>query len=206
MSQEINPPNGPDRDEESPIEHTTGDLRDAAQEAIHRLNQQRKAATPESGEETGLYSLPGNTTHDLAREAREAMMRMQSGQDRPESDPVATVFDDNMMVRIQVGEYASALDIDVAGDMVVGRSDTVTGYVPEIDLTPFGAYRLGISRRHAVIRRQSGSLIVKDLGSRNGTSINGEALRTHETRLIHSGDDIQFGNLTVHVTFVRRDI
>lgn len=205
MSQEDNPLMGEDPQEDPPIERTTGDLRDAAQEAIHRMNQQRKAAAGESDEETGVYPLPGNTTHDLAREAREAMMRMHTSQDRPDPDPAGALFDDNMMVRIQVGEYANTLDVDIAGDMVVGRSDTVTGYIPEIDLTPFGAYRLGISRRHAIIRRQSGSLIVKDLGSRNGTSINGDTLNANETRLIHSGDDIQFGSLTVHVTFVRRE-
>lgn len=48
-----------------------------------------------------------------------------------------------------------------------------------------------VSRRHAVIRRQFGRYAVKDLGSTNGTFINGQ--RVARVRVIKPGDEIRFG-------------
>jgi uncharacterized protein YkwD len=48
-----------------------------------------------------------------------------------------------------------------------------------------------VSRRHAVIRRQFGRYAVKDLGSTNGTFVNGE--RVTRVQVIKPGDEIRFG-------------
>lgn len=51
-----------------------------------------------------------------------------------------------------------------------------------------------VSRRHAEIRRQGGDAVLVDLGSTNGTLVNGVAVRRH--RLEH-GDRITLGNTTL---------
>lgn len=48
-----------------------------------------------------------------------------------------------------------------------------------------------VSRRHAVIRRQFGRYAIKDLGSTNGTFVNGE--RIAKVRVIKPGDEVRFG-------------
>lgn len=51
-----------------------------------------------------------------------------------------------------------------------------------------------LSRRHAVIRREEeGTLVVEDLGSRNGTWVNGERI---ERRRLEPGDTIRVGETT----------
>jgi two-component system cell cycle response regulator len=53
----------------------------------------------------------------------------------------------------------------------------------------------GISRHHAqVIRLDTGSTAVKDLGSTNGTLVNGEPI---EQRALHDGDRLQIGSMIV---------
>ncbi|MBI3648821.1 MAG: FHA domain-containing protein [Actinobacteria bacterium] len=47
-----------------------------------------------------------------------------------------------------------------------------------------------VSRAHAEFRRQSGAFFVKDVGSLNGTYVNGESVE--ETKLA-SGDEVQIG-------------
>lgn len=47
-----------------------------------------------------------------------------------------------------------------------------------------------VSRTHAEIRRETGAFLVQDLGSLNGTYVNGE--RVERARLV-SGDEIQIG-------------
>ena len=53
----------------------------------------------------------------------------------------------------------------------------------------------GVSRTHARIRREGSDHIVEDLGSRNGTFVNGVRVRT-PTRVV-DGDKIQLGRSTI---------
>jgi signal transduction histidine kinase len=48
-----------------------------------------------------------------------------------------------------------------------------------------------VSRRHAVIRRSGQTYTVSDLGSSNGTFVNGQRIQTHE---LASGDELQLGS------------
>lgn len=52
-----------------------------------------------------------------------------------------------------------------------------------------------VSREHAVLERTSTGLTLQDLGSRNGTTVNGERLVA--PRELHSGDRIAFGNVVL---------
>ncbi|HZW33138.1 MAG TPA: FHA domain-containing protein [Isosphaeraceae bacterium] len=55
--------------------------------------------------------------------------------------------------------------------------------------------RLGsamVSKRHAAIERRDGRIVLRDLGSTNGTVVNGRVLRRQGTDL-HDGDRIQIG-------------
>ena len=66
----------------------------------------------------------------------------------------------------------------------------VLGRDPTCDIVIAG--RL-ISRQHAAIRRHGTSYTLEDLGSRNGTSINGEILTG--PRALHDGDQIDLGGI-----------
>lgn len=55
-----------------------------------------------------------------------------------------------------------------------------------------------ISRRHAQITPQSGSYVVEDLGSTNGTFING--IRINRPTTLNHGDSVEFGD-TVRLRF-----
>ena len=48
-----------------------------------------------------------------------------------------------------------------------------------------------VSKRHAVVGRVKGQTVVKDLGSRNGTFVNGEKV---EKAILFSGDRLKIGN------------
>jgi hypothetical protein len=56
----------------------------------------------------------------------------------------------------------------------------------------------GVSRRHARVFRSNGAVIVEDLGSSNGTYVNGERL----TRPVElgTGDELQIGDTVVGLT------
>ena len=58
-----------------------------------------------------------------------------------------------------------------------------------------------MSRRHARVRWESGSLVVEDLGSVNGTVINGFLLRS-DTKMLRGGDRILIGGKEIAVAVV----
>jgi hypothetical protein len=54
-----------------------------------------------------------------------------------------------------------------------------------------------VSRRHAVLRRSGGSVVVEDLDSTNGTFVNGERIRTPMS--VGPGDQVRVGRTTLEI-------
>jgi predicted component of type VI protein secretion system len=57
-----------------------------------------------------------------------------------------------------------------------------------------------VSREHAMFEVTADSVFVQDLGSRNGTELNGKKLVAHESTRLKSGDLVKVGPLTFAVT------
>jgi pSer/pThr/pTyr-binding forkhead associated (FHA) protein len=68
----------------------------------------------------------------------------------------------------------------------VGRNPAATLKLP---------YDESVSRRHAELEVRNGEAVVRDLGSSNGTTINGVPVRT--PMLLHAGDEVAFGRTRV---------
>lgn len=87
-------------------------------------------------------------------------------------------------------------------ETIFGRRDPATGAMPDIDLTPFAGYRMGVSRRHAAIRfGDEQSLDLWDLGSSNGTFLNGQRLSAHRPYRLHDGDELRLGQMVIRLFF-----
>jgi hypothetical protein len=77
-----------------------------------------------------------------------------------------------------------------------GRFDSVTGTHPDVDLAPFDTKRM-TSRRHAKILREEGRLFVfEEIGTANGTFVNGKRIATGAKVEIRDGDEVRFGGAT----------
>lgn len=56
-----------------------------------------------------------------------------------------------------------------------------------------------VSREHARLRLRDGHFVLEDMGSTNGTRVNGRALRQSEPTRLHSGDRVTFGSAAFDV-------
>lgn len=83
---------------------------------------------------------------------------------------------------------------------VLGRSDTRSTFVPDIDLAEFKALDKGVSRRHAVFVRHHSKLHILDLSSINGTFLNGKRLKPEVPYLVNSGDELGLGDLMISLS------
>jgi len=69
----------------------------------------------------------------------------------------------------------------------IGEDPLVIGRMPECDVPLSDS---NVSRRHAEVRRQGTGFVVVDLGSTNGTRVNGAHVKE---RLLNNGDEITVG-------------
>ncbi len=80
--------------------------------------------------------------------------------------------------------------LSLSDELIIGRTVSGEGRLSDDH---------GVSRRHArVIRDATGKVTIEDLGSANGTLVNGERLRG--PRVLNVGDSIQIGTTTLGVT------
>jgi CRP-like cAMP-binding protein len=96
---------------------------------------------------------------------------------------------------------ASGQQFALAGgaEFLVGRPDPVTGINPEINLGPLDLTR-SLSRRHAKILLADGQVLLReDVGTTNGTFVNGVRIKTGEPVALKAGDKLKFGSVEIDV-------
>lgn len=112
-------------------------------------------------------------------------------------------FEDGMRLKIEVDNHDGAIEIDpTRQEVIMGRRDPVSRRKPDVDLEDFEGYRLGVSRKHAMIALRENILTLQDYGSANGTYLNGVRLPAHQSHKLHDGDVVRLGHLTMRVYFV----
>jgi pSer/pThr/pTyr-binding forkhead associated (FHA) protein len=84
-----------------------------------------------------------------------------------------------------------------AGEYIVGRVSDGQSILPDIDLEPYNAYEAGVSRLHARIKIDQGSMWITDLGSANGTRLNNQKLSPHHEYPLSDKDLLRFGRLSL---------
>lgn len=106
-----------------------------------------------------------------------------------------------LSVRLIIGKGTQKRELEVVlvRPVRLGRSDPSQNIFPEIDLTDDLAKEYGVSREHAAIVGRSGAIMVEDLGSTNGTLLNGERLDPYMPEPLQHGDQLQLGQLLIEV-------
>jgi hypothetical protein len=93
------------------------------------------------------------------------------------------------------------ITLDIADDLLIGRKDNARSIFPDIDLGLDGGYDAGVSRRHAILAWNNGVYTVEDLGSANGTFVNGQRLPAQQATRLKQGDELKCGTLLMRVEF-----
>lgn len=84
-------------------------------------------------------------------------------------------------------------------EFLIGRVDPVTGITPEINLGPLDLAR-SLSRRHAKLLRRGSELLVREeVGTANGTFVNGQRIATGTAVAIKPGDRLRFGTIDIEL-------
>ena len=93
----------------------------------------------------------------------------------PSSKPAAPVSL-NTWVTLHLMDTGQMLPLSDRNEFTLGRISEGQPIMPDMDLSPYQAYASGVSRLHAVIKRIGDRVLLMDLGSANGTFVNGKRL------------------------------
>jgi pSer/pThr/pTyr-binding forkhead associated (FHA) protein len=111
---------------------------------------------------------------------------LPEGEEQPEPPEVLPCS----LVVVSTGHRIS---LPAEGELVMGRIDLGLSFTPDIDLTSDIQGRQSISRRHAKIAAFRGRHLIEDLGSTNGTAVNGRPLNQGQRVPLQHGDHITLG-------------
>jgi hypothetical protein len=96
----------------------------------------------------------------------------------------------------------TSIALPMADTLIVGRRSPVPDDPqPDVPLNAFGADQNGVSRRHVKLSRRGDLVYVTDLGSSNGTFLNGRPITHHRERILRSDDELQLGYLKLKIRF-----
>lgn len=164
----------------------------------------------------GTYAVYVNPADfDRLTEHREYLERAWADVLRNLAAKVGVAFDEGRAAVVMEARSeipAGAVEIGLAGEMASVRSfalRTIEGVPPDAVYALRTTSRIGrseeseivlldpgVSRAHAIIEVAGGKALVRDLGSTNGTFLNG---RRVETGSLRDGDELRFGNTRMRV-------
>ncbi len=104
-------------------------------------------------------------------------------------------------ITLQIMNSGRRISLDINDDLLIGRKDNARGIFPDVDLGLDGGYDAGVSRRHAILAYTQNSYTVEDLGSSNGTFVNGRRLAPQTPTTIEHSDELKCGTLLIRVEF-----
>jgi hypothetical protein len=109
----------------------------------------------------------------------------------------------NWRLIFQVGSANRIVSLEITDQIIIGRSDPDQQYIADLDLTPFNGRAAGVSRRHVILYLSHDMLYIRDLGSANGTEVNGIWLEPQHLYRLNEGDRISLGKLDLLLFFAR---
>ncbi len=189
------------------------------------LERMPRSATAEVIEEGDLIVISGETFGDMIKanpEIAVRMLRKQSIRLRETNRQLENLMATGALPSTASGDVAPSVPAATSGTLqaeakayfispstgnvfpvfsneaLLGRFDSVTGQSPEVDLTKEDQSR-NISRRHArLVIKEGKFFIAEEIGTMNGTFLNGKKLPTGVLTPIKDGDEITLCRLVLN--------
>jgi len=124
---------------------------------------------------------------DDERTASQEITTIDRGMPRPWRIALRIMHQDNRMI------------LDLNGPMMIGRMVPESNIFPDIDLGPYNAEELGVSRQHLILQLDGERIVAVDNDSANGTLINDSRMVPNEPYPIRDGDVLKLGLMAIKI-------
>jgi hypothetical protein len=93
--------------------------------------------------------------------------------------------------------------LDLTDSVMIGRDAPAEGAMPFINMAPYEAQQLGVSRHHVILKREGNRVYIVDNNSSNGVVLNEEILRPGIAYPVKHGDTFSMGKMLLQICFLR---
>jgi hypothetical protein len=145
-----------------------------------------------------LVVLEVPTTHSIERNQTGLLMFQPQQSSLPPSPPVSSSLSD-AVVSLHLIESGMILHLSSQTEFTVGRVAEGQPILPDVDLSPYEAYAQGVSRLHAALKLNNQRVFITDLGSSNGTRVNGQKIMPNVDYPLNHGDVVALGKFKIQV-------
>jgi pSer/pThr/pTyr-binding forkhead associated (FHA) protein len=142
-----------------------------------------------------LIGVAGSLTRDIQTGPTNPLSNKGN---RPKSSPLPPPSTGNS-ISLHILDAGQIVPLDNREEFTMGRSSEGQSILPDIDLGPYRAYEKGVSRLHASLKLGGGQVIITDLGSVNGTRVNGKKILPNQPQTLSHGDILTLGKLKVQI-------
>jgi pSer/pThr/pTyr-binding forkhead associated (FHA) protein len=136
------------------------------------------------------------------RSPTETLLYTKPGQPKPEAAGTQVIQTETAgpaRVAFRILSTGQILPVEGGEEFTIGRISGTQPILPDIDLTPYQAYEGGVSRLHATLHVSPEGVSISDLGSSNGTRVNGMRIHAHVPHPLANGDTVTLGKFQVEV-------
>lgn len=103
------------------------------------------------------------------------------------------------VVSLHLIESGMILHLSGQTEFTLGRVADGQPILPDVDLSPYEAYAQGVSRLHSALKLNNQRVFITDLGSSNGTRVNGQKIMPNVDYPLNHGDVVSLGKFKIQV-------
>jgi hypothetical protein len=103
------------------------------------------------------------------------------------------------VLALYILDAGQILPLSDRSELTIGRISDGQTNLPDIDLSAYKAYEKGVSRLHISIKKIDQNYSVTDLGSLNGTQLNGKKILSGQSFQLANGDFLCLGKLKIQI-------
>jgi pSer/pThr/pTyr-binding forkhead associated (FHA) protein len=146
-----------------------------------------------------LVVLEVPTTHSIERNQTGLLMFQPRPSSPPPGPVTVTTNQADAVVSLHLIESGMILHLSGQNEFTLGRVAEGQPILPDVDLSPYEAYAQGVSRLHSSLKLNNQRVFITDLGSSNGTRVNGQKIMPNVDYPINHGDVVALGKFKIQV-------
>jgi hypothetical protein len=150
-------------------------------------------ATPTTSEPKTALQIPQTKQLNPNTPGLDELQRL-AGEIDSHTEPVVGASD----IKLIIPKSDVSVSYHISHPMRVGRGSPHDLEKPDIDLNPYESIKT-VSRNHATISIKNGHVMITDVGSSNGTFVDGKRLKPNLPAKVESGTMVRFGALIVQI-------
>jgi CheY-like chemotaxis protein/pSer/pThr/pTyr-binding forkhead associated (FHA) protein len=106
------------------------------------------------------------------------------------------------VVQFRGSPFSKPLTFRVDDRVMIGRNVAGEAARVQVDLSPYDAEQLGVSRQHVQLAAEADRLMVVDQSSGNGSFLNNNRLKAGEGYRLNHGDTLMLGRMRIEVAIL----